>query len=377
MAAPPIAYTGRVEYDLGIVGGGPAGLGVAIAARLRGLSVAVLDRAQPAIDKACGEGVMPDGAARLARWGVELDPRESSRFVGIRFLDGALVAEGRFPAGTGVAVRRPHLHSVLTARAEELGAALCWGTKVEGLVSGGIVTAAGTVACRVVVGADGLHSPVRRWLGLEGAPAAHRRFGVRRHFACAPWSDCVEVYWADRCEAYVTGTGPGRVGVALLWSGETSDFDTLMSRFPALAERLAGAAIVSRDRGAGPLHQRVRGVVSGAAALVGDAAGYVDAITGEGMSIAFHEAEALVDAVLARDLGLYARRQRALRRLPNAMTQLLLVAERSPRRRARFLRTVVQHPQLFNRLLGVHSRQLPPRSVGAAGAWRLASCLLG
>jgi len=366
-----------VEYDLGIVGGGPAGLGVAIAARLRGLKVAVFDRAEPAIDKACGEGIMPDGAARLARWGVELDPRESSRFVGIRFLDGDLVADGRFPAGSGVAVRRAHLHDALAARAAELGTELRWGTKIEGLATGGVETAHGVVSCRVVVGADGLHSRVRRWLGLEGSPASLRRFGVRRHFACAPWSDCVEVYWADRCEAYVTGTGPDRVGVALLWSGETSDFDALMARFPALEERLAGAAAVSRDRGAGPLHQRVRGVVSGQAALVGDAAGYLDAITGEGLSIAFHEAEALVDAVLARDLRLYARRQRALRRLPNAMTHLLLVAERSPRRRARFLRTVVQHPLLFNRLLGIHSRQLPPRSVGAAGAWRLASCLLG
>src|SRR5260370_34580176 len=102
-----------------MVGGGPAGLGVAIAARRRGLSVAVFDRAEPPIDKACGEGVMPDGAARLARWGVELDPRQSSRFVGIRFLDGALVAEGRFPAGSGVAGRRPHLHGALAARAAE------------------------------------------------------------------------------------------------------------------------------------------------------------------------------------------------------------------------------------------------------------------
>jgi len=320
---------------------------------------------------------MPDGAARLARWGVELDPRESSRFVGIRFLDGALVAEGRFPAGSGIAVRRSHLHAAMAARAEELGAELRWGTKVEGLATGRIETAGGAVDCRVVVGADGPHSPVRRWLGLEGSAAPLRRFGVRRHFARAPWTDSVEVYWADRCEAYVTGTGPDRVGVALLWSGETSDFDTLLARFPVLAERLGGAPAVSRDRGAGPLHQRVRGVVRGRAALVGDAAGYVDAITGEGLSVAFHEAEALVDAVEACDLGQYARRQSALRRLPNVMTRLLLVAERSPRRRARFLRTVALHPQLFHRLLGIHSRQLPPRSVGAAGAWRLASCFLG
>ena len=82
-----------------VVGGGPAGLAVAIASRLAGLAVEVLDRASPPIDKACGEGLMPDGAALLDRWGVRIAPGESARFVGIRFIDGELQAGGRFPAG--------------------------------------------------------------------------------------------------------------------------------------------------------------------------------------------------------------------------------------------------------------------------------------
>jgi flavin-dependent dehydrogenase len=370
-----------VRYDIGIVGGGPAGLGVALAARLRGLSVALLDRGAPAIDKACGEGLMPDGVARLARWGVVPSPQESAPFRGIRFLDGDLVAEGRFPGASGLAVRRTHLHGALAERAAGLGADLSWDRRARGIAwsdgrAVGLETADGRVECRFVVGADGLHSAVRRELGLEAPSRGRRRFGVRRHFARTPWSDCVEVYWAERCEAYVTGSGGDRVGVALLWSGEKADFDQLLERFPPLVARLGGATPCSRDRGAGPLRQRVRGVVRANVALVGDAAGYVDAITGEGLAIAFHEAEALVDAVVAGDLRLYARRQKRLRRLPNLMTEMLLVAERSPRRRRRFLRTVVRHPQLFHRLLGIHSRQLPPRSVGALGAWRLATCLL-
>lgn len=362
--------------DIVVVGGGPAGLALAIAAHLGGLTAEVLDRSAPPIDKACGEGIMPDGVALLQGWGVRLAEGESSRFVGIRFLAPGLEAAGRFPGRPGLAVRRVHLHAAMVARAGELGIPMRWGVRAEELMPDGVRTTAGPVRGRYVVGADGLHSRVRRWANLDGQPAALRRFGVRRHFACAPWSDHVEVYWGERCEAYVTGTGPGRVGVALLWSGETADFDTLLERFPVLSARLRGAAVVSRDRGAGPLRQRVRGVVRGNVALLGDAAGYVDAITGEGLSVAFHEAAALAQAVAEGNLERYARRHRRLRLLSDTMTQLLLIAERHPRKRARFLRLVAAHPDLFQRLLGVHSRQLPPWSVGAVGALRLAACLL-
>ena len=118
-------------------------------------------------------------------------------------------------------------------------------------------------------------------------------------------------------------------------------------------------------------------MVRGNVALVGDAAGYVDAITGEGLSVAFHEAHALAGAMAEGDLTRYARRHRSLRRLPDAMTHLLLLAEKHPRKRARFLRLMASHPSLFERLLGVHSRQLPPTAVGAAGVLRLAACILG
>lgn len=362
--------------DLVVVGGGPAGLALAIAACLGGLTVEVLDRSSPPIDKACGEGIMPDGVARLESWGVRLSANESSRFVGIRFLDRGLVAGGRFPGGPGLAVRRVHLHAAMVERASELGIRMRWGVRAEGLLADGVQTPEGPVRGRYVVGADGLHSRVRRWAQLEGRPAALRRFGVRRHFACVPWSDHVEVHWGPRCEAYVTGSGPHRVGVALLWSGETADFDMLLERFPALGERLHGAEIVSRDRGAGPLCQRVRGVVRGNVALLGDAAGYVDAITGEGLAVAFHEAAALAEAVVQGRLDNYARRHRRLRLLSDTMTTLLLLAERHPRKRARFLRLVAERPELFERLLGVHSRQLPPRSLGALAALRLGVCLL-
>jgi flavin-dependent dehydrogenase len=361
MTDPPV--------DLLIVGGGPAGLATAVRARLAGLTVTVLDRSHPPIDKACGEGLMPDAVARLREIGVE--PR-GRPFRGIRYLDGEVVAEGLFPHAGGLGVRRTELHRALACRAEEVGVSLRWGLKATGLGAEGVETERATFAARWIVGADGLRSQVRRWSGLAGAESPFRRFGVRRHFALAPWTDFVEVYWGPACEAYVTPVGEREVGIAMLWSGGPADFDGLLERFPILKDRIAGAAVVSRDRGAGPLHQRARAVHRGNLALVGDAAGYLDAITGEGLAVALHESAALVEAILAGRLSLYGAACRRLNRLPNTMTSLVLALERRPRLRRRVIRALAGEPALFSQLLGIHARTLQPHYLGVEGALRLA-----
>ncbi len=388
--------------DLLVVGGGPAGLAVAIRARLAGLSVTVLDRDRPPIDKPCGEGLMPDGLARLAELGVELPgSADCSPFRGIRYLDGDTVADGRFPGGAaGLGVRRTALHEALAGRAEALGARLVWGERATVLELGtgrgerpAVRTASGSRHVGSwLVGADGLGSKVRAWAGLAGrgadgptpGPRGGGRFGVRRHYRIAPWSDRVEVHWADRCEAYVTPVGRERVGVAMLWSGESANFDALLARVPALAARLAGAPRDSRDLGCGPLARRPRAVVRRRIALVGDASGYLDAITGEGLSLAFHHAFALVEAVLAAQaeggrvsagrepLAAYARAHRRLRRLPETLIRLLLAVERRPGLRRRMVGALAAEPELFGRLLGIHARALAPRDLGVGGALRLA-----
>jgi flavin-dependent dehydrogenase len=413
--------------DLLVIGGGPAGLATAIAARLAGMSVRLVERSQPPIDKACGEGLMPDAVTRLGELGVELAPGDGCRFRGIRYLDGETVAEGVFPRAGGLGVRRLHLHQAMARRAAELGVDLRWGTAVHGLapsvqtpspkgpaaagpspagaaraeipgapappvlpapiaqlLAGGAYADPGgleVLAARWVIGADGLHSRVRRWAGLEGPTPGggrHRRFGVRRHYACRPWSDMVEVHWGPGCEAYVTPVGPRQVGVAMLWSdppdgspvhGRTS-FDSLLACFPALAARLAGAP-ASRDRGAGPLLQCPRAVWRGNVALVGDASGYVDAITGEGLAVALHQSAALIDALRAGDLARYGAAHRRIGRLPNQMTALLLAIERRPWLRQRMVRALAAEPALFSRLLGIHARALPPARLGIDGALRL------
>jgi flavin-dependent dehydrogenase len=367
--------------DLAIVGGGPAGLATALGARRAGRDVVGLDRFPPtlgALEKACGEGLMPDAAAHLRDLGIELGPGEAYPFRGIRYVDGDVAAEGSFPGARGLGVRRLALHQALVRRAEEAGVRLLWGVAAKGLAPDagqgwtGIETDQGRIAARWIVGADGLLSKVRRWAGLETGPGPLRRFGVRRHYQISPWTDCVEVHWGPGCEAYVTPVGPDLIGVALLWSGDARGFDDLLSRFPALQERLAGAPVASRDRGAGPLHQKVRGVQRANLALVGDAAGYLDAITGEGLAVALHQSAALVEALKKGSLAGYAAASRRIHRLPDAMTALMLALERRPRLRKRAIRALSAEPALFSLLLGIHGRQLPARSLGVEGALRLA-----
>lgn len=378
-----------------VVGGGPAGLATALHARRAGLRATVLDRAHPPIDKPCGEGLMPDGAAALRGLGVALPVSEAYPFRGIRYLDGGTVAEGRFPppGAHGLGIRRTALHRAMVERAEAAGVELLWGERVVELLATadrvGVRTASGReVRGGWLVGADGLLSAVRRHAGLDGpeVPDRARRFGVRRHVRLTPWTDLVEVHWSDGCEAYVTPVGPETVGVALLWRADlegVGGFDDLLARFPRLTECLAGVRPASRDRGCGPLAQRVRAPARGRIALVGDASGYLDAITGEGLSLAFHQAEALVETIAGCeaadtvDLAPYARAHRRIRRLPEALIRLLLFAERRPALRRRLIRALAAEPALFERLLGIHARTLRPRDLGVGGALRIVRRIVG
>jgi len=362
--------------DVLVVGGGPAGLAAALAAKQHGIAALVLERQRPPIDKACGEGIMPDGVAALRALGVEPPGVD---FRGIRYVDESGVAEAPFPGAPGRGVRRTALHAAMVAAVEAAGIEVRWGTKVEAVSPDGEVRTDGeTLLGEWVVGADGLLSHVRGWAGLAGEAPRRRRFGVRRHFRLAPWRDLVEVHWRDGVEAYVTPVADDEVGVAMLWNKERSrgneqgqaggndgdGFDTLLARFPEVRARLDGAAETSRDRGAGPFRQRARGVVRGRVVLIGDAAGYLDAITGEGLGLSFQQAHALGAALASGDLTSYTATCRRLARLSDALTESLLFCERRPWLRRRLVRELGRRPALFSRLLGVHARQLPPRRVG-------------
>lgn len=359
-----------------VIGGGPAGLATALGLRRSRHDVVVIDRYQPPIDKACGEGLMPDGVRVLSELGVDLDQEVGAPLQGIRYIDGNVQAEARFRGESGFGIRRPLLHQMLVERATRSGVELMWGEAVQRLDHNEVVTDRRRIRARWIIGADGLHSRVRRWAGLSSTRARFCRFGVRRHYAIAPWTDLVEVHWADGCEAYVTPISAREVGVAFLWSGSKTGFAGLLKRIPDLERRLGDSDIVSADRGAARLEQRSRGVHHGSVALVGDAAGYRDAITGEGLSMAFHQAKALTSAIEGENLQEYEQAARRLARLPNAMIRLLLEIERRPWLRRRLIRTLASEPGLFERLLAIHARAARPLSVGPSGLLRLAWGLL-
>ncbi|MBK7860097.1 MAG: FAD-dependent monooxygenase [Archangiaceae bacterium] len=353
------------RWDVAIVGGGPAGLAAAICLRARGLSCVVLDRQRGPIDKACGEGLMPPGLAALHQLGVRLDPDECGAFTAIRYVqeDGRHV-EAPLPEPGGLGVRRLALHAALAARARETGAELrTLAVRAHRETAQGVTlqTDEGDLQARLLVAADGLHSPLRRALGLEDAsPHGPRRFGLRQHFAIEPWGARVEVHFAAGLEAYVTPAGRRRVGIAFLWEDKAVkgpvSFPTLLARFPLLRERLAGAAPDSRPMGAGPLLQKTHALVRGRAVLLGDAAGYVDAITGEGLSLAFEQAHALAALLPAalddpRELSEYERQsKRAFRSYALLASSLVALARRPALRRAA-LNRLVASPALFAFLL--------------------------
>ena len=353
--------------DLVVAGGGPAGLATAIRARMCGLRVVVLDPLKPPVDRACGEGLMPDGLERLEELGIDTRRIESMPFFGVRYFEAGLMVEGRFPDKPGRGIRRTRLHQALVARAEALGVDLRWGIRVTELDDGGFNTTDGPVQAGWLVGADGRTSRVRRWAGLEGRRSQGRRIGLRRHYEVEPWSELVEVYWADGCEAYVTPVGERLVGVAMLGDGVGADFDQMLARFPELQGRIASSPVASRDRGAGPFQQRSRKVVRGNLALVGDASGSLDPISGEGLALSFHQAFAVVDAVLSGDLGRYAAAHRKIVRFPRAITRLLLLIEGRPRLRHRVMRSLSHDPTLMSRFLALRMRPGGRRVIGGGG----------
>jgi menaquinone-9 beta-reductase len=357
----------RAARDVVVVGGGPAGLAVAIAAASRGIDVLVLERAALPADKACGEGLLPRGVRALEALGARarLDPGACSPLRAIRWIDGGLAAEAPLPGAGGLGVRRTALSAALAARAREAGAEVREGAVVRRHRRGGdavaVETDAGEVRARVLVAADGLASPVRRRERLDVPPAGAPRFGIRRHYARAPWTDAVEVHFGDGAEAYVTPAGPERVGIAMLCEeASRASHGDLLERFPALAARVHGVAADSRPAGAGPLARAARARALDRLVLVGDAAGYVDAITGEGLSLAFEGALALARALpdaLARgarreDFAAWEREEeRRFARYAVAARAVLGLARRPGARRAA-LRFLADHPRVFAHLVG-------------------------
>lgn len=331
--------------DVLVVGGGPIGLATALCCERAGLTTRVIEQRIGPIDKACGEGLLPAAVRALAELGVRPAGQD---IAGIRYLDARHSVEARFRAGSGRGVRRTTLH------AELCSAVLAAGIPVEQRRVAGISqddrsVSVGSVRARYLVAADGLHSPIRRQLGLDRPSRRTPRWGQRQHFAVAPWTELVEVYWSADAEAYVTPSGPGQVGVALL-SARRAPFSELLRGFPQLLDRLPAHGVAG-VLGAGPLRQRAAARVAGRVLLVGDAAGYVDALTGEGLSIGLLSARRLASCLAADRPEDYERAWRQETRRYRTLTEALILAAGNRLSRPLIVPAAARLPRLFGSIV--------------------------
>jgi len=361
--------------DIFVIGGGPAGLAAAIAARQRGFSVIVADGSGMPIDKACGEGLMPDGLAAFERLGLQFPLSEGYPFRGIRFLSHKRYAAALFPnEGFGIAARRTVLHRLMAERAAQVGAELLWGRPVAGIRREGVQLGNDFIRARWIIGADGSSSRVRRWGGLEASYRPRLRYAFRRHYRVAPWTDHMEIHWGERCQGYATAVADDHVCVAVASNDPNLRLEGALKELPRLAAQLQDAAPSTAERGAVTGNKRLKRVWRGNVVLIGDAAGTVDAITGEGLGLAFSQAAGLAKCIEANDLARYQRIHDDLALRPLLMARFMLLMDRRPSLQNRVLQVFQKRPEIFTRLLALHVGALPPAHVvwdGLTLGWEL------
>jgi menaquinone-9 beta-reductase len=363
--------------DVLIVGGGIAGSTLAILLARQGQTVELFEQGGFPKEKVCGEGLMPAGVAVLERMGLA-ETVGGAPFYGVRYHLKNLTVEGRFPETQGMPAagrgqRRRHLDQVLfQAAASTAGVAAYTSTRVDrplhenGRVVG-VVVEGQPQRSKLVVAADGMHSRTRHLLGLD-IPLKRKRFGARMHFRLAdghkqpPW---VDLFMAPGYEVYVTPLPDHEILVAgLADCGVLSEpIEKTLVRWcsaqPLLASRLEGAEQVSALQCIAPLAGRARCGVMPGVILLGDAACFLDPITGGGMAQALMTAELLVSYMLHgvgnHDHWIWAfeRERQALLRDYRLLTQSALWLACHPALGAKILSLLCISPSLFSHFIGV------------------------
>lgn len=285
-----------------IVGGGPVGLGCALFLAQHKIQSIVYEKQPYPIDKVCGEGVMPHGIALLKELGVfdNIPTSEKHPFLGIQYyFAGAPSIGADFSNGVGFGIRRTALSRALYQAAKSEPSIDIFQQSIQSL---------NEFAGQFVIAADGMRSNIRRMANIPLSQSPRRRYGTRLHFSMQPWSNYVEIYWGEGFEAYVTPAGNNQVGVAFLWhkhrmpTGIKPTPAYFLDKLPRLSKRLTGCPSLSQPLSTGPFYQTVPKPYNGQICLIGDAAGYLDPLTGEGISLGLMQAKVLAKALAENKL---------------------------------------------------------------------------
>ncbi len=367
-------------YDVAIVGAGPAGAATAIRLAGGGRSVLLVDKSAGPGRKPCGEALFGSGAKELRDLKLNqaaLEPRPLSH---IRFHAGGNSAEAPLPGGA-IGVRRGLLQPALWAAARSAGVELRAGTSVIGIediesAAPKLRTAEGAIEARIVVAADGLHSRLRRETGLaSGKPSD--RYGVTGHVTLRkPVTNVVDIFIERGYELYVTPVSETSVNVALLlhhkamlrFKGDTaSGFRSIVAAHPFFRD---GFDLDDKPLVAGPFARATSKSWKGSLLLAGDAAGFLDGISGDGMSAAFVGAHLCADAVDAyltdgdithfRD---YDRKRRHSVRDSNLLAHTSLLMGSNPLLAKMSVRNLGRRPATFAKFAAINSREMSITSL--------------
>ena len=204
---------------------------------------------------------------------------------------------------------------------------------------------------------------------MGGQPQGRTRYARRRHYRVKPWSPYTEVYWGNYKQAYVTPISPDEICVVVLAAQpEDAKLEKSWANWPSLHGRLAEAEVISRERGAATSTHSLPNIVCANVALVGDASGSVDAITGEGLRLAFRQALALATAMECGDLAQYQKAHRRMMRRPRWMGEVLLLMGQNAALQSCVIRSLAGKPELFAQLLAIHVGDAPATGMVRAGA---------
>jgi 2-polyprenyl-6-methoxyphenol hydroxylase-like FAD-dependent oxidoreductase len=367
-----------MEEDVLVVGGGPAGSATAIYLVRCGHKVLLVDRAQFPRRKACGEGLFPRGVKALSDLGVlpQVEPA-GVRIDGITFaFDGySAFANGHDGGYWGLGLQRRVLDTALLEQARSEGVHVALGVTCSGLTLSerafSVELNGKLVRPGIIVAADGVRSGLRQRAGLDGTQRM-RRYGVTAHLRLAqPAPRHVEVSYERGYEVYVTPVGADTVNVALLLN---------QNRMRALAGRLEevfleliaacdylqpGFELLDEPLTAGPFPASAKSVWRHNLVLVGDAAGFFDGITGDGMTLSLLSARDCAAAVnyllqtgSSGALRGYEKKRRRLARNSTLLARLHLALASCPALGRMSIRNLARHPATFERLTAINSGDL-------------------